>query len=87
MSEIYLIACSFCYGFVSCTVCTHEIEIGRVLLPLIANMLFVSKNFSLEKVFVRFSAVVDSSCCVIYIPYCTVSFLYTWLLYSREPVF
>ena len=38
-----------------CLVCTHEIEIGRVL-PLIANMLFVSVHFSLEKVFVIFPA-------------------------------
>ena len=37
-------------------VCTHAIEIGSVFLPLIANMLFVSINFSLEKVFVKFPA-------------------------------
>ena len=35
-------------------VCTHAIEIGRGFLPLIANMLFVSINFTLEKAFVRF---------------------------------
>ena len=35
-------------------VCTHLIKIGRVFLPLIANILFVSINFTLEKVFVTF---------------------------------
>ena len=45
--------------WIVCFVCTHGIEIGRVFLPLIANMLFVSITFSLEKVFVRFSAFVN----------------------------
>ena len=39
-------------------VCTHAIEIGRVFLPIIANVLFVSINFSLEKDFVVFPAFV-----------------------------
>ena len=33
---------------------THAIEIERDFLPLIANISFVSINFMLEKVFVRF---------------------------------
>ena len=37
-------------------VCTHAIEIGRVFLPLTANVLFVSINFLLEKVCVKFPA-------------------------------
>ena len=42
-TEIYLIAVVF-------LVCTHVIKIGRVLfLPLIANILFVSINFSVER--------------------------------------
>ena len=40
-------------------VCMHAIEIGRVFLPLIANMLFVSINFSLEKDFVIFPVFVN----------------------------
>ena len=35
-------------------------------LPLIANILFVSINVSLEKVFLRFQAFVNLSCCVIF---------------------
>ena len=48
-----------------CLVCTHAIKIERVLL-LIADMLFVSINVSLEKVFVRFPAFVNISCCLIF---------------------
>ena len=40
-------------------VCTRANEIGRVFLPLIANILFVSINFSLEKDFVRFPAILN----------------------------
>ena len=47
-----------------CLACTHAIEIGRIFLPLIANMLFVSIKFSLEKVFVTFSAFVNLSCVI-----------------------
>ena len=57
-----------CLCFVTrivCLVFMHAIEIGRVFLPLLANMLFVSITFSLEKVFVRFSAFVNLLCCVI----------------------
>ena len=35
-------------------VCTYAFEIGRVFLPLIANILFVSIYFTVEKAFVRF---------------------------------
>ena len=42
------------------------IEIGRVFLPLIANMLFVSINVSLEKISVKFPRFVNLSCCVIF---------------------
>ena len=48
-----------------CVSCSHA-RIGRVFLPLIASMLFVSINFTLEKAFVSFLTVVDSSCCVIF---------------------
>ena len=37
-----------------------------LFLPLIANMLFVSINYSPEKVFVRFPAFLNLSCCVIF---------------------
>ena len=47
-------------------VCTHAIEIGRVFLPLIANVLFVSINVSLEKISVRFLPFVNLSCCVLF---------------------
>ena len=40
-------------------VCMHAIEIGRGFLPLIAIMLFVSINFSLEKDFVIFQVFVN----------------------------
>ena len=40
-------------------------EIERVFLPLKENMLFVSINFSPEKVFVRFPAFVNSTFCSI----------------------
>ena len=43
----YLIAAVF-------IVCTHAIKIGRVFLPLIANILFISINFTLKKVSVTF---------------------------------
>ena len=33
---------------------THAIEIGKAFLPLIENILFVSINFTLWKVFVRY---------------------------------
>ena len=46
-TEIYLIPVVF-------LVSTRVIKIGRGFLPLIANILFVSINFTLEKVFVTF---------------------------------
>ena len=46
--------------------CTHAIEIGMVFLPLVANMIFVSINFSLETIFVKFSPFVNLSCFVIF---------------------
>ena len=46
--------------------CTQAIEIGRVFLPLIANMLFVSVNVSLEKISVKFPPSVNLSCRVIF---------------------
>ena len=49
-----------------CFVCTHATEIGRVSCLLIANMLFVSINVSLEKISVKFPACVNLSCCVIF---------------------
>ena len=45
-TEIYLIAVVF-------LVCTHATS-RKGILPLIANILFVSINFTLEKVFVTF---------------------------------
>ena len=43
-----------------CLVCTHAIEIGRGFLPLIANTLFVSINFSLETI--RYLAIIWHRC-------------------------
>ena len=45
-TEIY-----FAFIFV---VCTHVIKIGRVFLPLLPDILFVSINLTLEKVFMTF---------------------------------
>ena len=47
--------------------CLHARNLNRKgFLPLIANMLFVSIHFSLEKVFVRFPAFVNLLSCVIF---------------------
>ena len=49
-----------------CVSCLHARNGNRKgFLPLMANVLFVSINHSLEKVFVRFPAL-ENSCCVIF---------------------
>ena len=49
-----------------CVFRLHARKIGRVSCLLIANMLFVSINVSLEKISVKFPAFVNLSCCVIF---------------------
>ena len=46
-TEIYLIAVMF-------LVCTHVIKLEGFFLPLLADILFVSINFTVDKVFVTF---------------------------------